>query len=136
MSLDEICDMPVESELATDDAVLFLWATAPLLPEALDVMDSWGFEYRTGAVWDKKKIGMGYWFRGQHEHLLVGVRGDPPKPPPKAICSSIIASPRGGHSEKPEAVYRMIEAYYPELPKLEMFARGDRPGWSTWGNQS
>lgn len=137
MPLEDICALPVESELVNDDAVLFLWATAPLLPEALDVMDSWGFEYKTGAVWDKKKVGMGYWFRGRHEHLLVGVRGDPPKPDPKAVGSSIIASPRSNkHSEKPEAVYTMIEAYYPELAKLEMFARSDRPGWSVWGNEA
>lgn len=135
MSVEEICALPVEAELVTDDAILFLWATSPMLPEALDVMDAWGFEYRTNAVWDKKKIGMGYWFRGRHEHLLVGVRGEPPKPAPKAVCASIIASPRTKHSEKPEAVHKMIEAYYPELTKLEMFARNAREGWSVWGNE-
>lgn len=68
MSVDEICSLKVPT---ADNAVLYLWATAPKLLEALRVMDAWGFEYKTNAVWDKQIIGMGYWFRGQHELLLV-----------------------------------------------------------------
>lgn len=136
MPLEEICDLPVGEQVAAKDAVLFLWATAPLLPDALEVMEAWGFEYKSCAVWDKQKIGMGYWFRGQHELLLVGVRGNPPKPAPGALASSVISASRGKHSEKPEAVRTLIEAYYPELPRLEMFCRKPRKGWSAWGNQS
>lgn len=136
MALEDICALPVEEQLVTDDAVLFLWATAPLLPEALDVMDSWGFEYMTGAVWDKVKVGMGYWFRGRHEHLLIGARGVPPKPSPKSLSPSIVVSQRGRHSEKPSEVHKLIETYYPELPRVELFARAARPGWFVWGDES
>lgn len=73
MELEEIKTLSIPS---ADNAVLFLWATAPKLKEALEVMEAWGFEYRTNAVWDKEIIGMGYWFRGQHELLLVGVKGE------------------------------------------------------------
>lgn len=124
-------DVPV-----TPDAVLFLWAVAPLLPEALEVMAAWGFTYKTNLAWDKQRIGPGYWFRNQHEHLLLGVRGNPPKPAPGVRQSSVLQFPRGKHSAKPDLVHEMIEAYYPELPKLELFARAARPGWSTWGNQA
>ena len=122
--------------MATGDAVLFLWATAPLLPEALEAMSAWGFAYKTGAMWDKVKIGMGYWFRGQHEHLLLGVRGDPPKPAASVRASSVIRSARGEHSAKPVEVYELIESYYPSLAKLELFSRSPREGWSAWGNQA
>lgn len=81
MSNEEICALPVP---AADDCVLYLWATAPKLREALEVMEAWGFNYRTHAIWDKVKIGMGYWFRGQHELLLIGTRGDVRTPPPLA----------------------------------------------------
>jgi len=72
MILEEIKNLKVPS---ADNAVLFLWATAPKLKEALEVIESWGFKYKTCAVWDKEWIGMGYWFRGQHELLLVGIKG-------------------------------------------------------------
>lgn len=72
MTLQNIKDLPVQQIIA-DDCVLFLWATAPKLLEALEVLQAWGFGYRTCAVWDKEIIGMGYYFRGQHELLLVGV---------------------------------------------------------------
>ena len=137
MDLESICELPVGGELATDDAVLFLWATAPLLPDALAVMESWDFTYKTHAVWDKQKIGMGYWLRGQHELLLIGVRGNPPKPAPRVRASSMIDAPRGNHSAKPVKVYELIESYYPDLPRVEMFAIDNkRPGWSGWGNQA
>lgn len=134
MSIEDICAMSLD-EVAMDDAVLFLWATAPLLPEALRVMSEWGFSYTTCAVWDKVKIGLGFWFRGQHELLLVGTRGKPPKPEPSSRVRSIIKSPRGTHSVKPPEVHEIIEAYYPGLPKVELFARDARPGWAAWGNE-
>lgn len=134
MSVDAIAALPVE-DIAADDSILFLWATAPLLLEALRVLETWGYQYRTHAVWDKKHKGMGYWFRGRHELLLVGVKGKPPKPNPSALADSVILEERKGHSEKPIKVYELIEAYYPELPKVELFARKPRPGWSSWGNE-
>jgi len=135
MTLEEIRALPV-SELATDAAVLYLWATAPKLAECLSVMEAWGFEYRTCAVWDKEVIGMGYYFRNQHELLLVGKRGDIPTPQPGEQPSSVYRERRGEHSAKPVYYYEMIEKVYPTLQKIELFARSPREGWSAWGNQA
>jgi N6-adenosine-specific RNA methylase IME4 len=134
MSLDEIKALEV-GKMAADDAVLFLWATSPLLIEALAVMAAWGFEYKSHLIWDKVKIGMGYWVRGRHELLLIGTRGTPPKPAPGDRAPSILVSPRGKHSAKPVESYELIEDYYPELPKVELFSRAPRPGWTAWGNE-
>jgi len=133
MTLEAICARQVP---ATDDAALFLWATSPKLTEALSVVSAWGFTYRTCAVWDKQKIGMGYYFRQQHELLLVATKAKMITPPPAARASSVIQAPRGKHSAKPEAVYTIIEAMYPDFPKIELFARQAREGWSAWGNQA
>jgi N6-adenosine-specific RNA methylase IME4/DNA-binding transcriptional regulator YdaS (Cro superfamily) len=135
MTLDDICTLDVNS-IAHDDAVLFLWTTSPKLNEAFQVLEAWGFEYRTCAVWDKEKIGMGYYFRQQHELLFVATRGTIPTPAAEHRPSSVIRSPREEHSRKPECVYEIIETMYPQLPKIELFARNVRPGWSRWGNQS
>jgi N6-adenosine-specific RNA methylase IME4 len=135
MPLEEICALPV-AKVATDDAILFLWATSPLLAKAIDVVRAWGFEYKTCAVWDKGKIGMGYFFRQRHELLLVAVRGDMPKPPVEARVPSVIEHPRGKHSQKPDRFYEIIEAFYPELSKIELFARQARKGWFAWGNEA
>ncbi len=98
-------------------------------------MDAWGFTYKTHAVWDKEKIGQGYWFRGQHEDLLVGVKGEMKPPPEVARISSIFPESRTNHSAKPEAVYKWIENAFPALEKLEMYAREKREGWKSWGNE-
>ena len=81
-------------------------------------------------------IGPGYFFRQQHELLLWAARGSPPAPAPSDRVASVIRARRGAHSEKPQLVYEMIERMYPALPKLELFARGRRKGWSAWGNQA
>jgi N6-adenosine-specific RNA methylase IME4/ParB-like chromosome segregation protein Spo0J len=135
MSLDEICAMPV-SELATDAAVLFLWTTAPHLFEALQVIAAWGFTYKSNVVWVKDKIGLGYFVRNQHELLLIATRGDMPAPLPENRPSSVITAPRREHSRKPDEAYELIERMYPELPKIELFARNAREGWAAWGNQA
>ena len=135
MALDEIKALDLDA-VALDDCVLFMWATSPKLAEAFEVLNAWGFEYRTCAVWDKQKIGMGYYFRQQHELLLVAVRGQPLTPAPANRPSSVLSFPRGEHSAKPVEVYELIEAMYPELPKLEMFCRSPRDGWGAWGNQA
>jgi N6-adenosine-specific RNA methylase IME4 len=119
--------------IAADDCVLFLWATAPMKPQALEVMAAWGFRYVSQAVWVKDKPGTGYWFRNQHEVLLVGTRGKVPAPAEGDQISSVISAPAGKHSEKPDAVYEMIERYFPNLPKMELNARKARPGWECWG---
>lgn len=135
MALDEIKALDLDA-ITLDDCVLFMWATSPKLAEAFEVLNAWGFEYRTCAVWDKQKIGMGYYFRQQHELLLVAVRGQPLTPAPANRPSSVLSFPRGEHSAKPAEVYELIEAMYPELPKLEMFCRSPRDGWGAWGNQA
>ena len=78
---------------------------------------------------------MGSYALSQHELLLVAKRGDIPPPPPEARRSSVIEAPRGRHSEKPHVVYEMIEAHYPTLAKIELFARNLRDGWTSWGNE-
>ena len=117
------------------NAILFLWATAPLLPEALEVMVGWGFTYKTCAVWDKQKIALGYWFRIQHELLLVGIKGKVNPPAASHRIASVFREKRGGHSVKPEAVYEWIEQAFPNQTKLDMYARRQRFGWASWGNE-
>jgi N6-adenosine-specific RNA methylase IME4/ParB-like chromosome segregation protein Spo0J len=135
MSDEEIKSLDVP---AAEDTVLFLWATAPRLPLALEVMEEWGFEYKTQAVWDKEKIGMGYWFRGRHELLLVGVRGDMSPPQTEHRRPSVIRSERKDHSQKPEGVSEWIEDAFPPSEGhrlLELFSREAREGWTVWGNE-
>lgn len=134
MSTDEICNLPVK-EISTPDAILFLWATSPILEDAFKVINTWGFTYKTSAVWDKDHIGMGYYFRIKHELLLVATKGNMPSPSPFARPDSIIKERKTTHSVKPIRFYEIIEAMYPTLPKLEMFARSPRSGWQAWGNQ-
>jgi N6-adenosine-specific RNA methylase IME4 len=132
---EDICAFPVAS-LATPDAALFLWCTSPHLPDALQVIGAWGFTYRTNCVWVKQSPGLGYWVRNQHEILLIAARGNMRSPPEGARPPSVITAPRRGHSEKPVAAYELIERMYPELPKIELFARNKRDGWAVWGNQA
>lgn len=122
-------------DVIADDAVLFLWATSPKLREALIVMDGWGFDYVTQAVWVKDRIGMGYWVRQQHETLLIGRRGSFSPPEQEIRRSSVIDARRGAHSAKPEAAYELIEEMFPDATRLEVFARSARPGWAAFGNQ-
>jgi N6-adenosine-specific RNA methylase IME4 len=135
MALEDICALPV-ADLATPDAILFLWATSPKLAEAMRVVESWGFTYRTCAVWVKDKIGMGYYFRQRHELLLVATRGAMPTPAPANRPDSVIEAPLGKHSAKPAEVAEQIEAMYPGLPWVELFCRAPRAGWAAWGNQA
>jgi N6-adenosine-specific RNA methylase IME4 len=137
-TVEEICShihAPWAPPVA-DDCVLFLWATAPLLREALQVMAAWGFEYTTHAMWDKEKVGMGYWFRGQHELLLVGTRGSASPPPPELRVSSVFREARKGHSEKPGCVYAAIEAMFPGAVRCEFYQRRPREGWRGAGIES
>jgi N6-adenosine-specific RNA methylase IME4 len=134
--IEDIALRDVES-IAADDCVLFLWATVPMMPQAVMVMGAWGFDYRSQFVWVKDKIGTGYWNRNQHELLLIGVRGKPPAPAPGTRESTVINAPVGAHSAKPEIVLEYIEGWYPTLPKIELNRRGPaRVGWSAWGNET
>ena len=135
MALDEICSLPV-GDLALHDALLFLWVPAPILAQAFQVIQAWGFEYRTGMVWDKQSSIPGRYIRQQHEHLLIARRGEFPTPPDKDRPPSVISARRRQHSRKPDEAYEAIERMYPELPKIELFARHKRDGWYRWGNEA
>jgi N6-adenosine-specific RNA methylase IME4 len=130
----EIASLDVAS-LAADDAHLYLWTTNPRLFSAKPICDAWGFTYRTLLTWEKQgTLGMGYYFRGQTEHVLFCTRGKAPIEP--AIRQrNIFRAPKTGHSIKPDAFYDMVEGVSPG-PYLEMFARRQRLGWDTWGNEA
>ncbi len=137
--LDAIKRRDVAS-LAADDAVLFMWTTVPHLDQAFEVIDAWGFEYVSSAVWVKQypggRHGMGYWFRIDHEILIVASRGRVPAPAPGTQFPSVIHAPVREHSRKPDEAYEIIEAYFPSLPKIELNARAARPGWARWGYEA
>jgi N6-adenosine-specific RNA methylase IME4 len=140
LDLDGICAIRVGtnavpvSELADENAVLFLWATAPKLSECFHVITAWGFVYRTCMVWVKDKIGMGYHVRNQHEILLIAKRGELAPPKPENRPSSVVRAARGKHSEKPPAFIKLIEHMYPNVRnKIELFSRIPRKGWDHWG---
>jgi N6-adenosine-specific RNA methylase IME4 len=123
--------------IAADDCVLFLWATAPMMPHALRVMEAWGFDYKSQFVWAKDRAGTGYWNRNQHELLLVGTRGHIPAPAPGTQANSVIEAALAEHSAKPDVFLELIERYFPTLPKIELNRRGPaRPGWAAWGNEA
>jgi N6-adenosine-specific RNA methylase IME4 len=148
MPIDEIKALPVKA-VAAKNAHLFLWTTWPHLPQALDVMKAWGFTYSSGFLtWVKLNprsademflvpghfhVGMGYTSRKNSEILLLGRRGAP-KRLSKSVRELMIAA-RREHSRKPDETFARIEAYC-EGPRLEMFSRQSRPGWTTWGNEA
>ncbi len=118
-----------------DDCILFLWTTNNFLPDALEVMKAIGFTYKTNGVWAKDRFGLGYYLRGAHELLLLGVRGS--NKPLVRNRSTLIGGkllPRRKHSQKPDEAYDLIEAVSPG-PRLEMFARAAREGWDQHGNE-
>lgn len=133
MTISEIQALDVP---AGDDCVLYLWATVTHAQEAFDVLEAWGFEYKTQAVWKKERLGVGYWFRGEHELLYVGTRGDASPPDPDARRSSVFSEPAREHSRKPEIVRTHIEQAHPDARKLEMFARDGKTGWELWGDET
>jgi N6-adenosine-specific RNA methylase IME4 len=136
MSDEEIMQMSVPT---SENAILFLWTTYPQLDVAIDIMRAWGFQYRSSLVWVKDKFGTGFYFRGQHELLLLGVKGNGLGVPAEADRhSSVLFAPRTEHSRKPAEVYELIEAMYPGRTRIELFARGSlqREGWNSWGMEA
>lgn len=133
MTLEEIKEMKVPS---AKNSLLFLWTTAPKLEEGIEVLNAWGYSYRSHAVWEKTPgLGMGYYFRINHEDLLIGKKGNINVPAPENRYPSIFRHRIREHSQKPDLVYDMIEKMYPGASKIELFARRRREGWSAWGNQ-
>ena len=130
MSQEDILELKIPK---AENAILFLWSTNPQLENALDVVEEWGFTYKTNLVWIKDQIGTGYYFRGQHELLLTATRGNIPPPIEENRFSSVLEAPRKEHSAKPDEVYDIIEVMYPNRRYLELFARNPREGWASWG---
>ena len=132
MQIEDLCALKVP---AAENSVLYLWATAPRLPEAMMLIEAWGFRYKTHAIWDKEKEGLGYWFRGRHELLMVATRGKVSPPAPELRISSVVRCTRGLHSRKPDYVRDMIAKWFPDERRLEMFTRIKVHGWEPFGNQ-
>jgi N6-adenosine-specific RNA methylase IME4 len=130
ISLDEMAKLEVP---AGEDAHLYLWVTNTFLPAGFNLMDAWGFVYKTCLTWVKPQMGNGNWFRSASEHVLFGVRGD--LPTLRDDVKTWFEAPRESHSKKPELFYRLVESSSPG-PYLEMFARSRRGGWSAWGNEA
>lgn len=135
LSTDELCKLPV-GDLAADESVLLLWTTFPFIGDAQRIIDAWGFTYVTGLAWVKADpetgavgYGVGYWFRGAVELVLVGKRR-------KSYRSQYVGliHPGLNHSRKPETLHELAETTYPG-PRLELFARQQREGWTTLGNE-
>lgn len=140
MSLADIKALPV-ADIAAKDCALFLWATDPMLDQAFDVLDSWGFEYKTiGFYWIKENrkapgyfMGGGYWTRANPEVCLLATRGKPKRI--NADVRRLVSEPRREHSRKPDRIRTDIERLV-NGPYLEMFARSAAPGWTAWGNET
>lgn len=133
---DEIAALPVE-EWAADQALLFMWTTAPMLERSMAIPKAWGFRYVTQMVWPKSRIGTGFWVRGQHEIVLICKHGKFPRPGKSApLGPSLLAGDVREHSRKPDDLQDRIDAVWPDHRKLEMFARRPRPGWDAFGNET
>jgi N6-adenosine-specific RNA methylase IME4 len=136
MTVEEICKLPVRAHVEPS-AVLFLWVTSPMLPEAFPVIDAWGFTYKSSIVWDKVLGNWGHYVRVQHELLLVATRGSCLPDVPTPMPSSVQTIRRSDvHSEKPEEFRKLIERLYTRGPYLELFARKPVEGWTTFGNDA
>ena len=142
MSLGEIKSLPV-SIIVNEPAHLYLWVPNALLLEGLEVMEEWGFTYKTNMIWHKIRKdggpdgrGVGFYFRNTTEIILFGVRGKNARTlAPGRTQVNIIRSQKREHSRKPDELYEIIESCSPG-PFLELFARGTRKGWKSWGNES
>lgn len=142
MKLEEIKQIPV-SKVADEKSHLYLWVPNALLPEGLEVMKAWGFEYKTNIIWEKiRKDGMpdgrgvGFYFRNVTEILLFGIKGDKNRTlDPGRSQVNLIRSIKREHSRKPDEFIPLIQSCSPG-PYLELFARGNREGWDMWGNQA
>lgn len=140
MTLADIKALPV-ADIAAEDCVLFLWATFPMLPEALETIKAWGFRYKTLAFcWIKRNRkspgwfwGLGNWTRSNPEACLLAVRGRPVRA--SAAVHSLIEAPVGRHSAKPQQVRERIVELMGDVPRIELFARERTPGWDVWGDE-
>lgn len=142
MTLEEICELPVGA-IADDPSHLYLWVPNALLPDGLRVMEAWGYRYISNIVWHKVRKdggsdgrGVGFYFRNVTELLLFGVRGKNARTlAPGRSQVNLLATRKREHSRKPDEQYKIIEDCS-WGPRLELFSRGTRDGWTVWGNQA
>lgn len=153
---NDIAEMPIQDIADPNGCILFLWSSGALLKDCLAVMEGWGFDYVTMAVWtkhcrnnlNKDRLGVGYWFRSNAEPILVGRSGKRPVarrtnhsnhlcdfPEPTQLELGHIRTEQLGHSRKPDLLQDIIDETWPDLTKAELFARRNRPNWDSWGNQ-
>ena len=139
MSTADIAALPV-NQLAAPDCAMLMWATAPMLPDAIELMKAWGFTFKSAGAWAKQSktgnawaFGTGYCFRSAAEFFLLGTIGKP-KIMSRSVRNLMVAPVRE-HSRKPEAQYEMAEALFTG-PYVELFSRTDRAGWQSWGNET
>ncbi len=139
MRMPELLGLPV-NHLAAQDCAMIMWATAPMLPEALQLLAAWGFEYKSMGAWAKQSstgakwaFGPGYVYRSALEPYIVGTRGKP-KVRSHSVRNLIVA-PTREHSRKPDQMHADVEALY-DGPRAELFSRQRRPGWDAWGNDA
>jgi N6-adenosine-specific RNA methylase IME4 len=141
MTLEEVTALPV-AEISAEQAHLYLWVPNALLPNGLRVLEAWGFEYKTNLVWYKTRKdggpdgrGVGFYFRNVTELVLFGIRGKNNRTlAPGRRQVNLVAEQKREHSRKPEQIYDVIEACSGG-PRLELFARTERPGWEQWGDE-
>ena len=134
MSIKEICSLSIK-DIADKNCILFLWTTTPFLEDSFKVLSAWGFKYKTAIYWRKiMSLGMGFWFRGQVEVLILGIKGKIKAfrcQKPNFIQTKVLR-----HSEKPEEFRELIEGISNGYPnKIELFARQKTEGWDVWGNE-
>jgi len=138
MTLAEIKALPV-AHLARGDAVLFMWATWPLLPQAMATLETWGFKYASGGVWHKRTpkgktaFGTGYRLRSASEPWLLGTVG---KPKTSRSHRNLFEGLARQHSRKPNEAYAWCESYMPHARRADVFSRETRPGWESCGNEA
>ena len=140
MKIKDICDLPVKN-LCSDNCVLFLWTTYPMLQEAFKLIESWGFKYKTiGFQWIKQNksgngyfFGLGRWTRGNSECCLIATKGKPKRI--NNSVSQLIVSPIQSHSKKPDETRKKIVELMGDLSRIELFARQSTKGWDVWGNE-
>jgi N6-adenosine-specific RNA methylase IME4 len=132
MPIADICALPV-ANIAHRDSILFLWTTNAFLREAFQVLAAWGFSYKTMLTWAKDRMGTGDWLRGQTEHCLLAVRGNP-----TIVLSNhttLLRGPVRAHSQKPDEFYEFVESYAPAPRYAELFSRTARPNWDRHGDE-
>lgn len=134
MTIQELCELPI-AEMSEDNAVLFLWTTSPLLEECFQVINAWGFKYKTSIVWNKEAHNVGHYVSVRHEFLLICTKGSC-KPDIDKLLPSVVSEKRTEHSVKPETFRNMIDTMYPFGKRIELFARRSVDNWEVWGNES